>query len=265
VNRSRPLRDAGLAITLLTALPLKVRTPADSERVDAASWFPFVGLAIGTALGGIVWLADRYFYGLSGLAAALLLLVMAVVTRLIHYDGLADTADGWFVAPARRLDVMADSHTGAFGAAAIVLIVLIQWNALVDLGGSSLTAATVVFAPVLGRCAATFSAWFGTPARAGGLGASIVGRPTVGGLVATVGSLGAAFLLAVALGAGVLVAASTGILGLVLALVVPHLIALRFGGVTGDTMGASVLIVETAVMVLALTLVAIFRLLGVSA
>ena len=34
-------------------------------------------------------------------------------------------------------------------------------------------------------------------------------------------------------------------LGIVLALAVPHLLSLRFGGVTGDVMGASVLLTET--------------------
>jgi len=196
---------------------------------------------------------------------ALLLVLLAAATRLLHWDALADTADAWFVSPGRRLEVMADSHVGAFGATAIALVVLLQWTALVELGGSRVTAATVVLIPVFGRLAATFSSWLGKPARPGGLGASVIRRPTVfGALVSTV-AVGAAVALAAVSGAGSVALGVIAFAGLVLALAVPHLIALRFGGVTGDTMGASVLVVETGVLLVALVTVAVLRLVGVSA
>ncbi|HSK48670.1 MAG TPA: adenosylcobinamide-GDP ribazoletransferase [Coriobacteriia bacterium] len=265
MGRSRPLRDLGLAITLLTALPIPVRWPDARERPDVASWFPVVGLGFGVLLLGVYLIAVRFFYGISGVTVALILALLAVATRLLHWDALADTADAWFVAPGRRLDVMADSHVGAFGATAIALVVLLQWSSLVELGGSRVTAATVVLVPVFGRLAASFSAWLGQPARQGGLGASVIRRPTVLGALASAAAVGAAIALAAVSGASTVALGVIALAGLALALVVPHLIALRFGGVTGDTMGASVVVVETGVLLVALVTVAVLRLVGVSA
>ena len=53
--------------------------------------------------------------------------------------------------------------------------------------------------------------------------------------------------------------------GLLMALVVPHLLALRFGGVTGDVMGASIQLVEVGTLVTGLGILTVFRLLGVGA
>jgi adenosylcobinamide-GDP ribazoletransferase len=57
------------------------------------------------------------------LLAVLISATLAVLTRALHLDGLADLADGigGGYTPQRRLEIMKDSHTGAFGAVAIVL------------------------------------------------------------------------------------------------------------------------------------------------
>lgn len=265
MTKPRPWRDVGLAFTLLTAVPLPVKWERDGGAVDAASYFPLVGLLLGSLLAAAAWLASRFFYGLSPVAAALLLVLLAVVTRMLHFDGLADVADGWHVARDRRLEVMADSQIGAFGATAVALVVLLQWSALVSLGSAVGTAPLVVLAPVFGRLAATFSAWLGKPAKPLGLGASVMGRPSSLGAIVAFLTLVAGCLVPLGLGSSPLVVGVLGLAAFVAALVVPHLIAERFGGVTGDTMGASVMVVETIVLVGATVLVSAFRLVGWSA
>lgn len=261
--RPRPIHDFALAATLLTVAPLPVR--ADGERNESASYFALVGLVLGVALLGVVWVANRYFYGLSAVATALILFAYALLTRLMHWDGLADVMDGWFVAPERRLEVMSDSAVGAFGATAIAFVALLQWSALGELSATAATVAPVVLAPVAGRLAATFSAWLGKPAKPGGLGRSVMGRPSVAGVVATLAALVAAVWIAYAAGAPVATLAVVGAIGLAAALVVPHVIASRFGGVTGDTMGASVLAVETLVLVAIPAAAGVLRLTGLVA
>ena len=273
-TRSRPLRDAALAFTLVTALPLRVEWPEAEGRPDVAGWFPLVGALLGL-LGAAIVLAAGLLIGALGPAGvasytfgpvALPLAVVvaaswALATRMLHWDGLADTADGLGGAsePAARRAIMSDSATGAFGATAVVFVALAQVSALAAILGSSaqpltLKVAIIVAVPVLGRLAATMACWLGTPAGPGGLGASVMGRPSAAGALAAV---------TVLVACAVMLSADAGVhgvawfaAGIVIAGAVPHVLAGRVGGVTGDIMGASVLLTEAATLLLA-TLVVI--------
>ena len=93
--------------------------------------------AIGILIGGLMGLMDL---GLNALGCPLptrsvLVIVSGIaVTGGLHLDGVMDTADGLAVTdPQRRLDVMADSVTGAFGVMAAIAIILLKTTALTDL------------------------------------------------------------------------------------------------------------------------------------
>lgn len=274
-EKPRPLRDAALAFTLLSVAPVRVGWRAQ-ERPDIAGWFPLVGAALGGLAAGALW-AVCALGGALGITSAppgdlvtrlawplavLLVAAWALASRLLHWDGLADTADGLGGAhdPAARREIMSDSATGAFGVTAVVFVALLQTASLAGLlgsgpDGSAALYAVIVVTPVIGRLAATFSCWLGTPAKPGGLGASTMGRPRVPGALATISVLGGcAVLLWVAAG-GMWLGWFAG--GIVAAAVIPHLIAARVGGVTGDTMGASVLLTEAVVLLAATTIVVI--------
>ncbi len=258
-------RDIALAVTLLTVLPIKVKGPASGERSGVAGWFPLVGLAIGMLMFGVLAVSIRVFYDVSGALAAVVLIGIAALTRGMHWDALADVADAWFVAPERRHEVMSDSRIGAFGATAIALFAVAQASLLTEVGTSLATASVVVVAAVCGRLAATFSAWLGKPAKREGLGLSVMGAPTALGAVTALAALAACAWMAFASGLGLVAVLAVVSLGVVFALGVPHVIAEHFGGVSGDTMGASVMVVETAVMASSLLVVAVLRLAGVIA
>ena len=104
-----------------------------------------MGLLIG-ALQGLLWI------GLSGLGwppAACAPCVVALGIHLsggLHHDGLIDTADGLGAPAERRLEAMEDSRVGASGVLALVMVLLLQVAALIQLGGQ---------AP-LGLCLAAF-------------------------------------------------------------------------------------------------------------
>ncbi len=242
--RPRPLRDLALAVSTLTALPLRVEWPA-GERTDAPGYYPLVGALLGGLGFGFARLVS--LAGFSSRAplvfGGLLIVLWAIATRGLHWDGLGDVADAFGAFDAeRRLAIMRDSAIGAFGATAIALCAFVQSASVAPLMRDD-RAWTLFAVPALARFAATFAAWLGTPARTDGLGASVIGRPRVGAL------LPAALTLAVVAGLSFVASGITGVVligcGMALALVVPHLIALRMGGVTGDVMGASVVLVET--------------------
>jgi len=247
---SHPLRDAGLAVSLLTVVPTPARWP-EGERTGAAGWFSFAGLIVGAPAWFFIHVLERA--GWSGGAAlvvgALVVTGWALITRMLHWDGLADFADGLWGGHSteQRLRIMADSHTGAFGAAAVALVANVEVAAVSSLLGGGHEIPLLVV-PVLGRLAATCAAWLGEPARPGGLGRSVMGRPRVVDVFAAGGVVGTmAAMLYAGFGAS---GAALALIGVVLALVVPHFLSKPMGGVTGDVMGASVLVCETALLAL---------------
>ena len=244
MTRQHYMRDAGLAISLLTAIPTPARWPG-AAGTQVAGWFPAVGAIVSLTGYSLVKGAELIpqVNEVPYVIATLVVVVWALMTRMLHYDGLADVADGYWGSHdrERRLEIMSDSHTGAFGASAVSLIAIL----LVMSIGSILSAphqGAILIVPIFSRFAATAAAWLGTPARAAGLGRSVMGRPTPLSALIAASTLAGGFALAwVAYGVPGFVAC---VIGLVFALGIPHVLSLRFGGVTGDVMGASVIITE---------------------
>lgn len=251
MNRWRPLRDAMLAISLMTVVPTGHEWPK-GEKTRMAGWLPFAGLLLGAAAWGFINLCRVLTSeGHAALVvSALVVAGWAALTRLLHWDGLADLADALWGgdSPDRRLAIMSDSHTGAFGAAAVALTAIVEVAAIASIVSAG-HERPVLFVPALSRLAATFAAWFGTPARPGGLGRSVMGRPDLFALapVALVLALVGGFFYT---GYGVS-GVWFSVAAVTVALAVPHALSRPVGGVTGDVMGASVLLTEAAVMALA--------------
>ncbi|MBQ0000505.1 MAG: adenosylcobinamide-GDP ribazoletransferase [Clostridiales bacterium] len=78
-------------------------------------FFPFVGTVIGLLTLGAEYLAIKLGYGTS-FTAMVLVLLPVLVTGGIHVDGLLDTSDAMssWQERERRLEILKDSHTGAF-------------------------------------------------------------------------------------------------------------------------------------------------------
>ena len=268
------MNDA-LRLCLGTLTALRVRPPTSVDRRTAGLAMllaPFAGLLLAVPLV-VLFLVDAPPLLLASLAVALL----ALLTRGIHLDGLADTADG--LGSGRTGDdalvVMRRSDVGPFGVVTLVLVLLLQVASLTVLvaigtGPGVVLAALLVSRGVLPLlCTSVFPA-----ARRDGLGVSFAGTLSIGAaagsvLAAVLVGLGLAALLtdlqvqgplprslgffwfagsgewpAVAL--AVLVAAAVAIGA---ALLLARRCAARFGGLTGDVYGAGVEVAFTAVLV----------------
>lgn len=127
--------DIAATITFYTCIPIPTATSLDFQRV--ARFAPLVGLLIGEILG-LLDIGLNLFQGMPVLTRSALVVVSWVaLTGGLHLDGAMDTADGLAVQnPQRRLQVMADSATGAFGAMAAIAILLLKTAALTDLDSS---------------------------------------------------------------------------------------------------------------------------------
>ena len=243
-TRAHPLRDIALAVSTLTALPLRVVWP-EGEPTDAPGYYPLVGLGLGAlAVGALAALRVAGWVGGAPLViAGFIVALWAIATRMLHWDGLGDVADAfWAHDRGRRLEIMSDSSIGAFAVTAIALCIVVQTAAL-SYSLASERWWAVLAVPAFSRFAATCAAWFGRPARPEGLGASVIGPPRAGAtLPAALATLAASMVCVINGGTTGAVVAVAGVL---LALVIPHVVSLRFGGVTGDVMGASVVLIET--------------------
>jgi adenosylcobinamide-GDP ribazoletransferase len=206
--------------------------------------FPLVGAALGLCVGSsAVALADAFPPLVSAGAA---LLVAAVLTGGIHLDALADSADA-LGATSREaaLRAMHDPNTGAFGTAAVALLLLIEGGALAELADRG-SLAPVVAAFALSRAVAPALACALPRARSGPTLAAPLIDAHRGRAVAAV-VLGTA--IAVACGPPsalwpVLTATTVWAAALAIS-------KRRLGGATGDALGAAVILTESACLAVA--------------
>jgi len=242
-----PLDGLRLAMTLLTAIPLPGARggAAPSRRAAGAAmaWAPAVGLLLGGAAAAALQVAARWGHSGPLLAAVLAVATLAAGSRALHLDGLADTADGL---GSRRpagaaLAIMKRSDIGPFGVVTLVLTLGIQVAALAQAQALGRGAAAVIAAAVTGRLALPWACRRGVPAARGtGLGALVAGTvsPAIP-VVLTAAALAAAYPLGIMVAVGVAA-------GLAVSLALTALAVRRFGGITGDVLGALVEVATAA-------------------
>ena len=255
-----------LAFATLTVLRIPVTEVEATDRRTAGAAMasaPLVGLVLG-ALAALVGWAVHWYSGSPALAAIGAVATLAALTRGLHLDGLADTADGLGSAKpaAAALDIMKRSDIGPFGVVTITLTLAAQVAALTvaygrdGSAGFSHAAVAVITAATAGRLAITVACTPRIPsARPTGLGAWVAGSVSPPAALAMT-------ILCIAACVGIGFAASPHTALLAAAAVPISLLAAglllrrcihRFGGITGDVLGA---LTETATTTALLVLAA---------
>ena len=235
------------AVAFLTRVPVGSLVALDGDDVArGAPLFPFVGAAVGAAVGLVAVGADAVLPPL--VAAALAVAAEAVLTGAIHLDAAADTADALGAATRERaLEVMREPTIGSFGATALLVLLLAKTVALASLLAEERALAALAAAYAVGRAAPVALGWALPYARttAGGGRALTDATTGVGALVA----VGVAAVLAVVLAGldGVFVVVG----GAVAAVSVGAVARRRFGGATGDVLGAVTEVATVAAVVAA--------------
>ncbi|UXI02885.1 adenosylcobinamide-GDP ribazoletransferase [Photobacterium sp. TY1-4] len=120
-----------VALAFFTRIPIPAKTPYSSERLNQANrYFGAVGIVVG-GIAAAVYLVAQWAFT-PPIAVGLAIVVTLLLTGAFHEDGLADVFDGfgggW--TPAQKLDIMKDSRLGAYGAAALFMMLGLKWATL---------------------------------------------------------------------------------------------------------------------------------------
>ena len=229
-----------VAARYLTIVPIPGPTSGRPDALGrAAAWFPVIGLGIGVFLVAVERLTEVLFPSL--LAGLLTVTAWKLVTGGLHLDGLADCLDGLGGRDAeQRLAIMRDSRIGAFGAIGLILFLLLEIGAVVELPPGIRPRALLVV-PVVARATPPLLALLFPAAKTEGFGAAF--GASLGGHAAPIALAIALLVSATALRSlGVLVLA----VSLLSAVAVARFVATRVAGITGDVLGAAIEIAELA-------------------
>lgn len=241
------LKPLYIALQLMTRLPAP--DPGETSDRDfgySVLYYPLIGLLIGALLYLLILLAS--YLGLQDkplLVAGLLVVLWVALTGALHLDGLADSADAWlggFGDRQRTLDIMKDPYAGPAAVVAVVLLLIVKLAALFYLLRSDTS--LLIWIPFLARSGVIMLLLTTDYVRQHGIASQHMAQlPRVQAWA----MLAASWLLC-----GWFVEATLIRLLLVTGVVfvlLRYLMKKRIGGMTGDTAGALIEILETALLV----------------
>ena len=233
-----------LPVPCLASEKMPYRLP-DFDRITPV--LPFASLIIALPSILVLIAADLVFTPL--LAATLAITAHLLVTGAFHEDGLADVADGFGGGQNRenRLHIMTDSRLGTYGAAALLLSLLIRISALatlLDVEGGPETGLLWLCSAALSRVIGLFPMMLLDNAKPDGK-AALVGKASQKSFALALGlAIAIAFLLPLGIDADMGPLALAIILALLSPLPLLHLAKKLIGGQTGDVAGATQQIAE---------------------
>ena len=229
------------ALQFLTLFPWPERVERRADEIGrSVIFFPIVGLLLGAILVLANFLLKPFASAI--LVSVALVALLALLTRGLHLDGLGDTFDGLGAGGDRErmLRIMDDSHTGAFGLIAIVMVLFFKIHAIESLEVERWRA--LLAAPLLGRWAMVLLG-HGSHSAKQGLGATLIAHlPAKHLFWATL--ITVLLVVAVFRGVGIAMMAWVALFTLASKIYFHR----RLGGVTGDTFGAVGELSETSVL-----------------
>lgn len=221
-----------IMVLFLTRIPLPLKVDYNEEEMaKGIKYMPLVGLLIGGLLYGLSYAMGIFEFD-RGIVNASVWMLYLGITGGLHIDGLADTFDGIYSNRDRDkvLEIMKDSHIGAFGVLGIIAVM-----GFGILNSYYLPEAAYLVFPIVGRSVSLLVSGRNVYARPDGMGRVFVDR--CGKLEMAVGMISS--VLSVAWLFGI-----PGLIGLgfssIIALAMARKVSRTIGGITGDTIGCSI-------------------------
>jgi adenosylcobinamide-GDP ribazoletransferase len=241
----QPIRTFYIALSFLTRIPVSIDGHVTQKQMgDAIVFYPLVGAIIGLCcflLSELILFFSSNFP--SGVLAALLLSFWVILTGGLHLDGLADSADAWVGGLNNRdrtLEIMKDPYCGPIGVAVVVLVLLLKFSALSYLLNTGNTAFLIVL-PMLSRSVIIVLFMSTVYVRDSGLGSALLEfLPTENILWLIILISIFVYIIFANVLSFCLLAISVFLLRLMM--------IKRIGGMTGDTLGATIEIAEAVAL-----------------
>lgn len=174
-----------LAFQFLTIIPIRNSMSInESDIAKSLAFFVVVGLIQGILLVITDYVSGMVFH--PDLSIGIVILVLILSNGGFHLDGLADTFDAIAVKSEgnietdrqKRLAIMKDGTTGPIGTISVVLVILMKYLALKNVS-HFLTFTyyfSVLMMPVISKWAMVISMFHGRAARGNGLGRLFIKR-----------------------------------------------------------------------------------------
>ena len=123
-----------LALQFFTVLPIKKELPMNRSTMTAMySALPVIGASIGCILACVYYLLS--LADTSTLFISIILVVVHIIcTGGLHLDGYVDVSDAFFSygSKEKRLQILDDPRTGAFGVISVVVLLLLHVAAIYE-------------------------------------------------------------------------------------------------------------------------------------
>ena len=232
-----------LALQFLTIIPLKIKGVDDKNIASSMIYFPLVGILLGAVL-----IALNYFFSVLRLplisANIILVVSLAILTGGMHLDGLSDTADAFLSGKSKdeMLVIMRDPHIGVMGVLSLISAIILKIALLFSIN-SPLKFTALILMCVLSRWSVVPVMFFFPYARTDGkAGVFIRGMNLKILVLSTIVSAICAFLVWHINGLIVLLITAAA------AYAFGKFASRKIGGITGDTLGATIELTELVIL-----------------
>lgn len=239
-----------IAFSMYSKIPVPQFAWKDEDMKYTMCFFPWVGAVIGLCIVGWAWICRRF--GIGNTAYLLIQTAIPIlITGGIHVDGFMDTMDAFhsYQSKERKLEILKDSHIGAFSVIMLLLYELIYLAAFSEIRDER-TLAAVGIGFVLSRTLSGIGVVTLQPAKRDGMLRSFSDSAAKRIVLFTLlvqFVLCAVGILALSAGTGLMV-----LVGAVGSFIYYRCRSYKeFGGITGDTAGYFVLICEAVIVVTA--------------
>jgi adenosylcobinamide-GDP ribazoletransferase len=238
-----------VALSFLTIFPIKLKNINEKDILNSVIVFPLIGFLDGIITLFLVLILKQIF---SPMVISLLLILTIYALRgIFHIDGLSDTFDALFYKGSgekdrdihKRLEIMKDSTVGVAGVLALIINILCKFvfiKEIIELNKFAIFLLVFTFS----RWAMVPLMYYGKPAKNIGLGAIFIGKINLQQFI--ISAILPVFLLIYFTFKNFPFLPLIVLFLLILLFMLKRVFEEKFGGLTGDHLGATVEITEVA-------------------
>ena len=243
-----------LLLSFMTRIPMP-KTEYDEEKLGKSmKYFPVVGIIVGFILLFFCIIFNFIFKNLNYSTALPLMILVVILTDLIttgalHLDGLADTFDGLFsyAKKEKMLEIMKDSRIGTNGTVVLILYFITKITIISEI--ITINPKYLIIFPIIARLSTSVNAGLSDYARKSGMSNAIISENGIFEVIFSLILTNALVFLIIGTKGGIAL-----FIALLFIILFMFNVRKKIGGITGDTMGASLELTSILVLFLGIIL-----------